>query len=114
MFLHVKSPLFREEVTDIIVKLSDIQSLDILKKNRQGKVCFVVLIITDDTKSSEIHETLESAQNRIAEIMQLCGETEERAKSIANDYLPEDRIERKGHSDLSHIISKAICESLSR
>jgi len=114
MFVHVKSPMFRNEVTDLVLKCSRIEGLDILKKFKKGEICFVFVMFCDGVKGSEIHPTLESAQNRMEEVLKLCGETEERAKEISSQFLPEDKIEKSNRVDLGNIISKAIFDSLDK
>lgn len=112
MFVHVKSPLFREKTTDVILNAKMIEGMDILKRNRNGKDCYQFMMFCSDMKGNEFYETLEGAQNRMAEVLQLCGETEERAKAIASDFFPEDKTQDRSKSDISDVIKRAILEAV--
>lgn len=91
MFLHMKSPLFRDEITDILLSVHAIECIDIISKIRNDQKVYLFIACTSDAKATEAHPTLESAQNRMKEILIMMGHTEEDAKKISSEFIPEDR-----------------------
>lgn len=112
MFLHVKSPIHRDEVTDILLNIHDIQAIDMFKKKREGEVVYHLLFITSDGKGHELHPTLESAQNRMKDVLMMVGETEENATKISSDFVPEDRTSLQDLKE--HAMHKAFSQFLEK
>lgn len=116
MFIHIKSPLFRDKVTDILINSSMVEAIDIVKKIREGKTIWHLMVMTDATKASECHETLESAKERMSEILEICGHSKGSAKEISYSFVPED-LENKEKQKCDHvadIIKEVILKTMTR